>query len=165
MSTEVGNAVSRVVDCSRVYFECAVARECERLAKYCESPIEVMLGAAFCIRSDLGIPGFAVIVPPGQDHPKPGKHRLLIHPQYEWESYRIDFAFDAAWGKTVFVECDGHDFHERTKEQAERDRAKDRRIQEAGITIFRFTGSEIYRDPANCAEQVINFLAKSLPPK
>jgi very-short-patch-repair endonuclease len=52
------------------------------------------------------------------------------------------------------VECDGHDFHERTKEQAARDRSRDRRLQEAGFRVFRFTGSELYRDPLGCAVEV-----------
>ncbi|KAA0117930.1 DUF559 domain-containing protein [Methylobacterium sp. P1-11] len=55
------------------------------------------------------------------------------------------------------VECDGHEFHERTKEQAQRDRSRDRRLQEAGYRVFRFTGSEIYRDPLGCAREVMNW--------
>jgi hypothetical protein len=54
----------------------------------------------------------------------------------------------------LVVECDGHDFHERTKEQAKRDRSRDRAIQQMGITIFRFTGSEIYQTPLKCARQI-----------
>lgn len=56
------------------------------------------------------------------------------------------------------VECDGHDFHERTKEQAQRDRARDRAFQAAGIPVFRFTGSEIYASPTKCAREVKRFL-------
>lgn len=66
----------------------------------------------------------------------------------------------AAW---LAIECDGHEFHERTKEQAARDRARDRALQEAGLTIFRFTGSEIYRDPFGCADQVDRWCWQSLP--
>jgi very-short-patch-repair endonuclease len=53
----------------------------------------------------------------------------------------------AADGSRQFavVECDGHDFHERTKEQAERDRSRDRAVQAQGWRMFRFTGSELYR--------------------
>lgn len=78
-------------------------------------------------------------------------------------SYRADFTFtvqswkDEAW-RTLVVECDGHDFHERTKEQASRDRARDRWMAEQGYTVFRFTGSELYRDPMKCAEQVFEML-------
>lgn len=54
----------------------------------------------------------------------------------------------------VIVECDGHDFHERTKDQAQRDRARDRAFQECGYLIMRFTGSEIWKDAAKCVKQV-----------
>ena len=57
------------------------------------------------------------------------------------------------------VECDGHEFHERTKDQAQRDRSRDRRLQEAGFRVFRFTGSELYRDPIGCAREVIGWAA------
>lgn len=55
------------------------------------------------------------------------------------------------------VECDGHDFHERTKEQAARDRSRDRRLQEAGYRVFRFTGAELYRDPLGCAREIFDW--------
>lgn len=59
---------------------------------------------------------------------------------------------------SMIVECDGHDFHEKTKEQAIRDRSFDRRAQDAGYTIFRFTGSEIWNKPCECAESVIQWI-------
>lgn len=58
------------------------------------------------------------------------------------------------------IECDGHDYHERTKEQAMHDRARDRAFQAAGIPVFRFTGSEIYNNPFGCAGEVKRFLRK-----
>jgi len=56
------------------------------------------------------------------------------------------------------IECDGHDFHERTKEQASRDRARDRALQAEGIAVFRFTGSDIHWDADACAQECIEFL-------
>ena len=56
-------------------------------------------------------------------------------------------------GKVV-VECDGHQFHERTKEQATRDRARDRKMTMDGYKVLRFTGSEIYRSPSEAAGDV-----------
>jgi very-short-patch-repair endonuclease len=53
----------------------------------------------------------------------------------------------------VIVECDGHDFHERTKEQAKRDRSRDRAFQNLGYKVFRYTGSEIFNDPFSCARE------------
>ena len=83
--------------------------------------------------------------------------RLIVQPQKVIESRRVDFLvhseYETGWRKLI-VECDGHDFHERTKEQAARDRSKDREATLAGVETFRFTGSEIWRDPLGCASQI-----------
>jgi very-short-patch-repair endonuclease len=52
------------------------------------------------------------------------------------------------------VECDGHDFHERTKEQAARDKKRDRDLLSRGVTTIRFTGPEIYKNAEGCARQL-----------
>lgn len=81
-----------------------------------------------------------------------------VYVQHEMGNYRVDFAIHVTNGKDVSqwiaVECDGHDFHERTKEQARRDKARDRSITALGYRILRFTGSEIYRDNMACAREV-----------
>lgn len=51
---------------------------------------------------------------------------------------------------SLVVELDGHDFHERTKTQAQRDRSRDRAAVAEGFRVVRFTGSEIHRDTAKC---------------
>jgi very-short-patch-repair endonuclease len=53
----------------------------------------------------------------------------------------------------VIVECDGHEFHEKTKEQARKDRSRDRELQRSGFKVFRFTGSEVFGDPFACAKE------------
>jgi hypothetical protein len=79
------------------------------------------------------------------------------------EGYRIDFAFvgrrtepGGTDGPIVRlgVELDGHDFHERTKEQASRDKRRDRILTAKGWTMLRFTGSDVYRDPAAVLEEI-----------
>lgn len=60
----------------------------------------------------------------------------------------------------VVIECDGHDFHERTADQAMHDRSRDRAMLEAGLHVMRFTGREIHRDPDECANQVVRVLEK-----
>lgn len=56
------------------------------------------------------------------------------------------------------IECDGHDYHERTKEQAARDRQRERDLMNHGIAVIRFTGSEIYDDPFGCAREAIQIM-------
>lgn len=86
-----------------------------------------------------------------------------IFPQAQIGKYRADFLIVSKFvcGPTihhVVVECDGHDFHEKTKEQAARDKARDRDMATLGCHVLRFTGSEIYRDADRCAAQVSEFL-------
>lgn len=99
-------------------------------------------------------------------------HRIIIEPQAEINGHHVDFVVTLeiiqpdikgtlrkpsarSVTQSIVIECDGHEFHERTKEQARRDKRRDRDIQESGYPVFRFTGSEVYSDPFACAKQVI----------
>jgi very-short-patch-repair endonuclease len=93
-----------------------------------------------------------------------------VFPQCRWESYRADFVLvhveldfsvtePRLMERVVVVECDGHDFHEKTKWQAERDKGRDRDMTAAGLIVVRFTGSEIWRDPVKCADEALRILA------
>jgi very-short-patch-repair endonuclease len=63
------------------------------------------------------------------------------------------------WASTFrSVECDGHNFHERTKEQASHDKQRDRRLAAAGITTLRFTGSDIYNRLDQCIDEIQDYL-------
>lgn len=66
---------------------------------------------------------------------------------------RVDFAI-VSRDYRLAVEVDGHDFHERTKEQAARDRSRDRALLANGWQVLRFTGSEVWRDPDRCAAEI-----------
>lgn len=95
---------------------------------------------------------------------------LFIKPQVKIGRTRVDFIIYAHdhLGRTrprpgirkLIVECDGHDFHERTKEQASRDRSRDRAAVLDGMEVMRFTGSELWRDPWGCAEQITDWAAR-----
>lgn len=79
-------------------------------------------------------------------------HQVVIGP------YRADFVVTLANNdESIFiaVECDGHDFHERTKEQAARDKARDRYMQALGMVVFRYTGAEIWADAEAVAKALI----------
>lgn len=87
---------------------------------------------------------------------------IEIRQQSSIGEYRVDFeilVMDSRADKYHYlvVECDGHDFHERTKEQAAKDHARDRSLTLDGYTVFRFTGSEIWADPVKCAHQVADW--------
>jgi very-short-patch-repair endonuclease len=131
------------------------------LRSYCESPIEVAFGTAFMLLGDYHY-GQVALHEPGYDGEVNAlEFETVLKCQQKIGRHRVDFV--AHWTypeyqQKIIIECDGHNFHERTKEQAQRDRAKDRDWQNAGYRVFRFTGSEIYRDAFKCATEVFEAL-------
>lgn len=94
--------------------------------------------------------------------------QILVTPQYpvniKNHHYRVDFGISYYSGhtnkySTIFVEIDGHDFHERTKEQVTHDKQRERLLVNKCDSLIRFTGSEIYKDPYGCVSQAFQ-LAK-----
>lgn len=82
---------------------------------------------------------------------------LEIMPQYPVENYRVDFCVGFyAQGKfhKVFIECDGHDFHEKTKSQAAYDKKRDRVLQLHADVVLHFTGSEIHNNSIGCQAEI-----------
>ncbi len=93
--------------------------------------------------------------------------RVIVEPQKviatEQDRYRADVlvyivaADDQGRGiapEPLVVEVDGHEFHERTKFQAARDRQRDRAMIAEGFRVVRFTGQEVYRAAEQCAQEV-----------
>lgn len=133
------------------------------------SPIETMLGCALVIelveRIDpsggveeaslaiiAGMTFEDLVVPPFEGYT--GAYQVKVGP------YTVDFLITVRslmYGTGTFViECDGHDFHEKTKQQIERDKKRDRYLQAKGMSVFRFAGSEIWRDPRGVARSILD---------
>lgn len=82
------------------------------------------------------------------------------------KKYRVDFTLDYVtflFGQpfdyyTVFVEIDGHEFHEKTKEQVRHDKERERAIAPYANEILRYSGSEIYDDPWGYANEAMQHL-------
>ncbi len=150
------------------------------LLSRCESPIEELLLLALMRDLDWTIsevPGISIVGWPGVESHFIGQGAWLRHgiimiaPQLEVTTsegiYRIDLAaqYRHAPGAPpiyVAIECDGHEFHERTKEQAERDKRRDRSLQGAGWHVARFTGTEIWRDPHHVVAELLGLYRKLL---
>lgn len=136
----------------------------KELEGFCESPVEVAFGTAFMLLGEFVYSQVALHEPGYDGHVDPLAFEFVLKCQHKIGKHRVDFlaswSFDdpASKRQKIIVECDGHNFHERTKEQAQRDRAKDREWQNAGYRVFRFTGSEIYRDAFACATEVFEAL-------
>lgn len=139
----------------------------ELKAERCESPIEkmFMLAAIRFFGEAIGwLDGSQIeeLLPPKTSPPR--YPYIVAAPQVTVGKHRVDFLFvaenfDGGQHICVAVECDGHEFHEKTKEQAARDKARDRDLAAAGIIVLRFTGSEIWRDPVGCTDQVMTLLS------
>src|SRR6202012_2567100 len=113
-----------------------------------ESPIERAFLDAFCDLATSPIFGYHVW------KTIRGNSTIAVRPQQRVGRFRVDFSIAFRFFKdeiALVVECDGHDFHERTKEQVARDKARDRAMTLAGVKVLRFTGSEIYNDAYECA--------------
>lgn len=117
----------------------------------CESPIEQIF-AIYFLRGATET-GFA------------DNSFMLFEPQKEIDCgtkiYRVDFMISAQIGGkwvSLIVECDGHDYHERTKEQARNDKSRERALKAAGYDLIRFAGSEIWSDPYKCALETIEIM-------
>lgn len=76
------------------------------------------------------------------------------------ERFRLDFIVERAGSilkdgaiLKLAIELDGHEFHERTKEQVELRNRRDRLLTAAGWRLLHFSGSEFHRDPFRCVEE------------
>ncbi len=80
-------------------------------------------------------------------------------------TYRVDILLAPGLPAARFglaIECDGHEFHDRTKQQAAYDRARDRELLLQDITTIRFTGSEIFHSPERCANEALKIFDRLL---
>ena len=125
---------------------------CLTLIKDCESPIERMLG--------VGIYNSMLYWESLADN-----NGLNIFPQMEIvcgkKTYRVDFEINAivcGKEKLVIIECDGHEFHEKTKAQAIKDRQRERDLIKSGYIVVRFTGSEIFNNLYKCVGEIKEIL-------
>jgi hypothetical protein len=139
----------------------------------CESPIEQLMGVMLAFAfNDTSNPYPWV----GSG---PEVHRLeawvdnQVWIEVHERSYRIDFVIYIKDREvclknnrpkiySIAVECDGHDFHEKTKEQAAHDKMRDRDLAEVFDLVLHYTGSEIYKGTVidDIYERIEAFFAK-----
>jgi len=77
----------------------------------------------------------------------------------------VDFALTRKVGQRnvrIAIEVDGHRFHQRTKEQVERDYRRGRELARAGWVVIRFSGSEVFRDAGACAIEASAILIEAV---
>ncbi len=102
------------------------------------------------------------------------RFNVRIYPQQHIEAskkqYRADFVFVLTRWEIkesttreylrLIVEIDGHEFHEKTKAQAKRDKKRDRDLVAEGLIVLHFTGSEVYYDSETVLSEIDSFISK-----
>lgn len=117
-----------------------------KISAHTESQIETMMGAALIIYGP-----YLQLIRYDENWPD----GWLLIPQMPLLWYRADWAIIRPDRKIAVVECDGREFH--TSEEAiAHDRKRDDEMNAIGVRVYRFTGSEIYRNAAQCAKKVIS---------
>lgn len=76
-----------------------------------------------------------------------------LYGQVRVSSYKVDLLLEMRHSYLA-IECDGHEYHERTKQQATYDRSRDRDLLRLGIRTVRFTGSEIHHSIDRCVSDI-----------
>lgn len=96
------------------------------------------------------------------------RFRVTLRPQHKIECAPVTYSTDFAVLRDgtdlrIAIEIDGHDFHEKTRAQVAKDKARERAIIAKGYTVLRFTGTEIVRDTQKCVNEVVDILTKREP--
>lgn len=121
----------------------------------CQSPIEVIFNLAFDLLTYTRHAPFSILTP-----------QYAIYDEHKVKYY-LDFCYHAAdmLGEDspnstfrLAIECDGHEFHERTKEQVIHDNEKDYYLKMQGWDVLHFSGSEIYKSPEDCAFRAMKYI-------
>ena len=138
----------------------------EQLSSVIESPIEELMLYSLIVAAQDEVENIGFVVNGcGFGDSDNGLDFIAIEPQAKIENYRADFllTFKSSLpgfekGRQLVVECDGHDFHDKTKQQASRDKERDREMKKLGYDVFRFTGSDIWNDAFSCAKEAIDMV-------
>lgn len=147
----------------------------QRLFEMCESPIEQIFlmtmweytngypvnyqglhllasnfGEPFQYGYDLRIfPQYEIRVPDPDKHGSTRDYRVdfmhFVLPPCLPNNRQLPYDFHRDAIARIAVELDEHEYHERTPDQALRNRSRDRALTAAGYTTMRFTGREIHR--------------------
>jgi hypothetical protein len=120
----------------------------------CQSPIEEIFAAFAVLHATQSSDCWFA-----SQYPACGYH--VDFAVYPYTLARLNDAGSVLLSPCVAVELDGHDFHERTRAQASRDKSRDRKLTSDGWRVLRFTGSEVNRDPQACVREAFS-LARSL---
>lgn len=76
----------------------------------------------------------------------------------EWDIMTLSDFYISNSDYKLCIYTDGHTYHERTPQQAKHDRNIDRKLQEFGFTVLRFTSNEINYELDKVINQIKEFI-------
>ena len=62
--------------------------------------------------------------------------------------------------RKLCVYTDGHTYHDRTEDQAKHDKSIDRKLQEKGFTVYRYTGKDVNENCQKIVDEIKEWLEK-----
>lgn len=92
-----------------------------------------------------------------------GKYKIDFVVDFSFEAFKTlkfrqsdEEKFNSILAPKLGIELDGHLWHEKTKEQVQYHKKRERFLIKNGWKLLRFTGSEILRDPEKCVLEVLS---------
>ena len=80
--------------------------------------------------------------------------KVEIQPQANIGKYRVDFLITCD-DRSLVVECDSQQFHERTEPERRYEKARDRYLIKVGHKTYHYTGKEILDRPFHVAAEIL----------
>ncbi len=119
--------------------------------QHTKSPIEIIFLVQFLIQTNDNLFIFC------QDEIKTKNNKyyadfVICYDRYVCDKLNKNFK--------LVIECDGYEFHQKTKKQVEKDNDREYNLKLLGYNILRFSGSEIYNNPKECVDKVLNFISQ-----
>ena len=90
-----------------------------------------------------------------------GKKKYVADFLFEYDPYVNQYDTDVK----IVIECDGYEFHQKTKEQVQHDNEREYDLKMAGYEVLRFSGTQIFNNPLKCAEDTYNYILKRIKEK
>ena len=93
------------------------------------------------------------------------KKRYYIDFEFEADDYLSHLILGEKIKNSNFklaIECDGYEFHQKTKEQVQKDNEREYDLKMAGYEVYTYIYSQIYNNPLKCAEDTYNYIMKKI---
>jgi len=154
-------------DIATIFWQKAITRleEWEELGRPIESPVEQLFYISWLFKKFCD-PDLALELCPQYQDKSTGKYRLDFIIDFIQEAYLLENRLE--WDEAIFqtkspllgIEIDSHIWHEKTKEQVQYHKERERFLIANGWKLLRFTGGEVYKDSDECVQETFDIADK-----